>query len=345
VLFRSATITTEDIIHKWLLQNGLIDVSNMSKNELKIKLSDIGEEQKTELGKATGVDLSKTPAQSLQAAIEEYGLYNIWDAMKSEDSKARKVILTKYPELRSFLSTAAGPYGQNAENVLNSLYSIYGESKKMQETGYNQILGAYQGAYAPPKPIPQSELISKRIEVENRLSTYDYSSGIDHTKSLTRQDYEADLQVEETAGKISSLDHARLLYTGATGKFKDDYGPGEISDLLAAYNKAKEQPQTNTGGGYGIPGAAAGGIFNTPRVISEYGQLEAAVPLDNPSRARSILDEINSILPFSSGGGNTHITVECKIDPNIPFTQDVARNMSAAIGEIVAVTLNGKGVR
>ena len=94
-----------------------------------------------------------------------------------------------------------------------------------------------------------------------------------------------------------------------------------------------------------FPGAADGGVFNSPTMISEYGQLEAAVPLTNPSRARDVMDQIESILPSTTSSDTSNIAIHLSIDPNIPLDSNFAGRMGAALGDRVITALHAKGIR
>jgi hypothetical protein len=116
-----------------------------------------------------------------------------------------------------------------------------------------------------------------------------------------------------------------------------DYSHRNDVEVTAAAPATSNRAQTR------IFGAAEGGIFNSPTMISEHGQLEAAVPLDNPSSMLRVLNQIGSLIPGSSFGGNFSISIS--VDPNIPMTQDFGKAMGNGIAEKMIENLNARGHR
>jgi hypothetical protein len=360
---QTALRASDQLIKDWLYSIGALDMSLMSPQQLRTTVEQTQKKQLEQFGTTAGVNITKTTPGDLSSAIAEFGIENILQAVYTGGGGTYNAILKKYPglldlfEQMDFKDMSKEQYAQVAKAMVKT-YSV-GNISNIPST-YLALKGTFEGGGV-------GGLAATAQRANTTLAGYQYTADLDHTRATSHEVFEEALNVEESQGKITALRHAQILYEMAYGlkdaidgtnyskltdllgvRFMDYYGPEQRNTFKKSYDDLLSAPApaaSSNAGGYGIPGAAEGGIFDTPHMISEYGQLEAAVPLGNPSRARSILDEINSILPFSNNGGNTHVTVECRIDPNIPFSQDVARNMSAQIGEIVAITLNGKGIR
>lgn len=326
----AAIIEIRNTVTDWLASLGLGDYSNLSKNQLKSAALAVGSEQNRAAAQITGLDMSGVNAGSLAQMLKETSTDTIYKAMgigkPDEVAAAQKEVFTKYPELKYLFEQLA--QGKGTGNMYADLSSL-------------------RGVYLT------GELAAKGAEISSAISNYDLNAGIDHTKSQTREDFEADLSAEEAMGKITALERAKLLYEASAGiedyaarltkgKFSDYYSQTERAELAAAYARAQESPTTN-GAQARTFGAAEGGIFSSPTVISENGQLEAAVPLDNPIRAMQVLDQISAILPGASGG--SHFSVSISIDPNIPVSVDFGRAIGAGIAEKMTQNLNARGHR
>jgi hypothetical protein len=370
-----AIVALNDRTNAWLYSIGALDLSLMSPEQLRTTMSQTAEQQLQSFGTTAGVNIERTAPSELAGAIQEFGMETVINAMKyGEGNPNYDNIIARYPGLKDLFDQMNYKNMKGDANFIKQieqLNKIYGTgdltiaSQMQPGTAGSGNTASYAGTYAGGGA---GGLGSTYNRAEQTLQGYQYTADLDHKRATSHEVFEEALSLEESQGKITALRHAQILYEMSYGlldaienvnysnvtdllgvKFMDYYGPSQRSAFKTNYETLRDAPPPattapSTASGFGFPGALNGGIFNTPTVISEYGQMEAAVPLDNPSRAGQILDQINNILPYSGNGGGTNITVQCLIDPNIPFSQDVARNMSAQIGELIVVSLQGKGL-
>jgi hypothetical protein len=328
---------TKELAVDWLASMGYIDLSNQSESQLKTSLKETQQKQKEEVGRVTGIDLSNISSQDFAAVSKEYGADVIEQAAyhqkegtygNSYYKKQIQEMMEKYPWM---------------EQVLNQYNSI-GVSKE----NYSKAIDIYNtGDYA-----------QKAKEINSLLANYQVSAGIDHTKSMTWDDFKSDLDTEEGAGKIEPKEHAKLLYEAvqglpdstaglSAGKFLSDVTPQEFTDMTAAYVNWDKNHQDGGSSRRSfdkpVGQAANGGIFNSPTMISEFGQAEAAVPLTNPVRTLEVLNDIYASIPSLGRGGNFQVSVA--LDPNIPLNRDFAGELASQISERMTRNLNSRGYR
>jgi hypothetical protein len=331
---RGARETVDD----WLASMGLGDVSNWSKAQLVSRQKQIATQQMAQISSVTGLDVTGLGAAELTEAFKsiDKGKLNIAVYTEGlEAEKARKEIISQYPQLEYLMA-----------QMIKS--KNFAQMEAIRET------------------LLTGELSAQGAKISQTIEGYEIGAGIDHTKSMTKEDFEADLEAEERLGKITGLEHAKYLYEASAGiedlpaglkknRFSDYYSEADRANILSNYLKSQQptttylesqQPTTTSTGKAQTRNfitAADGGIFNTPTIISEYGQPEAAVPLNNPTRAYQILDQIANILPGGGGGGNFSVSVS--IDPNIPITQEFGRAIGNSIAERMVLNLNSRGYR
>jgi TP901 family phage tail tape measure protein len=168
-------------------------------------------------------------------------------------------------------------------------------------------------------------------------------SGIDHTKSIDREDFLADLEAEKASGAISGLDYYKILYEASNIRGSHARNGIDPYDWFREDEKTKykaDYEQALLGGSIsGIIGLSEGGIVMAPTFahLAEHGSPEAVVPLDR-------LPEFQSL--FAGPGsrfGAQEINVNVGIDPNIPLTQDTATALSRQIGARIETILRSKG--
>lgn len=177
-------------------------------------------------------------------------------------------------------------------------------------------------------------------------------SGIDHTKSMDKKDFIADLESEKSSGTISEEEYYKALYLASNIPGSYNWSNGDSTwdfdeiekekyktDYFNYVNSYKKN-ESDSGHNDIIGQFADGGIALSPMLatLAERGKPEAIVPFDR-------MEEFISM--FMSNKSSTQVIrveIENKIDPNIPITQDSAKVYSQQIGNRIETVLRSKGL-
>jgi hypothetical protein len=322
---------------KWLLDIGKLDPSNMSLNELRGARAGAVDQATSAVRTATGnTKLTSSDLETLAPLFERTAGINT-DRLGGLDRSSADTLsgmVLSDEEKRAYYRLTGHAWTGTARDLHPG--SAFTNARAAYLDGYSSTLSNY----------------------DSLISGYTVGAGIDHTKSISREDFESDLNTETTTGAVSAKEAARLRYEAAwgTGEFagktwggaatSDAYRQDERTTLKYNWenwdtlNPASTSTSSSSGG---IPQLGNGGLATTPSLVAENGQPELVLPLDKPQRTAELLEMY--LGGGAGGGGHMSVSVSLNIDPNIPFNADSTRRLGRSLGDRVVTVARAQGMR
>lgn len=301
------------------------DTSNYSYSELTKQKESVLKQTASAASQVTGVNIKP---EDIEPYLEVMKLRGFGAA----SNKSTYDEYLKYIDNRNLTVDERYQYDKLSEQQYNWYKST---QKSIDDSGRDGDFGMTQLAIILRKYQPDI------TNANEAIANYDQSEGLDYKKSKDKSDFLNDIETMKNTGMISELQYYKDLYEYASGKALHPYNAWQWFgvDEVAQYKKQYEDYLTGNSKEKtsGIIGLASGGIVMSPTTANlvETGRPEAVIPLERMPEIASLFN--------GSGSSIGHITIENKIDPNIPINQDSARYYSEKIGESIKLALRSRG--